>query len=422
VIGRAQRAGLVTRIRPPEPLAGIDRETLVVRSVDVADLLPRAAQRMDAGPINALITGRTVLVTGAGGSIGSELCRQLAQHRPSRVVLVDRSEHALWRIERELADILPMGAVEARVIDVCDRSFVRALLHATSPSVVFHAAALKHVPLVERNVAAAVLNNVIGTEVLVSEAAACGVPHLVLISSDKAVAPSSVMGATKRLAERIVSDAAERTGRDYVSVRFGNVLGSSGSVIEVFQEQIARGGPITITDPDMTRFFMTIPEAAGLVLHAATLARRGEVLVLDMGEAHRILDLARDLIRLNGLEPDTDVRIVTIGRRPGEKLHESLADEGEDLVATTHPSILALRGTAGRWPERDAAVETMRGLTETDDVTALRHLLRRLASGATLREAAKGAGATGAAEPRAAASADPVDVDARDLLRPAVSA
>jgi FlaA1/EpsC-like NDP-sugar epimerase len=388
VIGRAQRTGLIARIRPSEPLAGIDRETLVVRAVDVADLMPRAAKRMDAERVSGLVTGRTVMVTGAGGSIGSELCRQLAQHRPTRLVLVDRSEHALWRIERELSDVLPMGVVDARLIDVTDRPLIRSLLRECGPSAIFHAAALKHVPLVERNVAAAVLNNVVGTEVLVSEASACGVPRFVLISSDKAVAPSSVMGATKRLAERIVSDAAERTGRDYVSVRFGNVLGSSGSVLEVFQEQIERGGPITITDPEMTRYFMTIPEASGLVLHAATLARRGEVLVLDMGEPHLIVDLARDLVRLNGLEPDHDIRIVTTGRRPGEKLHEALADEGEDLVRTAHPSILALRGTAGDWSERDVAVDALRGLAEADDSMALRRTLHRLATGGTLAEAA----------------------------------
>ena len=412
VIGRAQRAGLITRIRPSEPLAGIDRETLVVRAVDVADLMPRAAKRMDSEVVGDLVTGRTVMVTGAGGSIGSELCRQLAQHRPTRLIVVDRSEHSLWRIERELADVLPMGVLDARLIDVTDRPLVRALLRESGPSVVFHAAALKHVPLVERNVAAAVLNNVIGTEVLVNEATESGVPRFVLISSDKAVAPSSVMGATKRLAERIVSDAAERTGRDYVSVRFGNVLGSSGSVLEVFQEQIERGGPVTITDPEMTRFFMTIPEASGLVLHAAALARRGEVLVLDMGEPHLIVDLARDLIRLNGLEPDHDIRIVTTGRRPGEKLHEALADEGEDLVPTAHPSILALRGTRGAWPERRDAVRSLTGLAEADATMLLRRTLTCLATGGTLADVA-----VDPSEPRvvldAAGTAVPLEQDGR---------
>jgi len=390
VIGRAQRAGLIARIRPAEPLSGIDRETLVVRPVDVADLMPRAAKRMDADRVSDLVTGRTVMVTGAGGSIGSELCRQLAQHRPSRLVVVDRSEHALWRIDRELGAILPMGVVDARLVDVSDRSLVRSLLRDVAPAVVFHAAALKHVPLVERNVPAAVLNNVLGTEVVVSESTAAGVTRFVLISSDKAVAPSSVMGATKRLAERIVSDAAERTGRDFVSVRFGNVLGSSGSVLEVFQEQIERGGPVTITDTEMTRFFMTIPEASGLVLHAATLARRGEVLVLDMGEPHLIVELARDLIRLNGLEPDRDIRIVVTGRRPGEKLHEALADDGEELVPTAHPSILALRGTAGPWGERDGAVRALAGLAEGDDTPQLRRMLRCLAGGGMLAEVGTG--------------------------------
>jgi len=399
VIRRAQRAGLITRIRPAEPLAGIDRGQPAVRTVDVADLLPRPAQQLDTSGIAGLVGGRTVLVTGAGGSIGSELCRQLVQHQPSRLVLVDRSEVALWAIEREMLEATALGRVEAYVVDIRDRSLLDDLLRRSGPSVVFHAAALKHVPIVERNVASAALNNVLGTATLVDAAVACGVPRFVLISSDKAVAPSSIMGATKRIAERIVSDAALRTGRDYVSVRFGNVLGSSGSVVEVFEQQIAAGGPVTITDERMTRYFMSIPEAAGLVLHAATLRYRGEVLTLDMGEPHNILEFARDLIRLHGLEPDEDIEIRISGIRPGEKLHEELADVDEELTRTLHPSILAVRGRAEHWIDRDLQLARIRSLAIANDVTTLRAELMRLARPRVTDDDADGDADGGGADP-----------------------
>jgi FlaA1/EpsC-like NDP-sugar epimerase len=376
IVARAQRVGLLVRIRPAEPLAGVDRDALVVRSVDLRDLMPRATADMDTSDVSRLIAGRTVVVTGAGGSIGSELARQILRHRPSRLVLIDRSEYGLWGVERSLDGEAPLGVVEPLVLDVRDQTLLVDVFQRTAPAVVFHAAALKHVPMLERNVSAAVLNNVIGTASVAETAIRTGVTRLVLVSTDKAVAPTSVMGATKRIAERIVSDAAARSGRDFVSVRFGNVLGSSGSVLEVFHQQIAAGGPITITDPAMTRFFMTIPEAAGLVLQASTLSGSGDILILDMGQPRRILDLAEDLVRLHGLEPGRDIEIITTGRRAGEKLHEELASDVERIERTSHPSILTVRPNVKRWHERDEVLTELRDLARTSHRTLRTRLLQ----------------------------------------------
>jgi FlaA1/EpsC-like NDP-sugar epimerase len=380
VIVRAQRLGLAVRIRPAEPLAGLDREALVVRDVELGDLLPRPPAVLDGDGIEQLVAGRTVVVTGAAGSIGSELSRQLLRHGPSRLVLIDRSEYGLWALEQELTGDAPSGVIEPVILDVRDGERITDLFQRRSPSVVFHAAALKHVPLLERNVIAAVINNVIGTHHVTEAALDAGVTRLVLVSSDKAVTPSSVMGATKRIAERLVADAAARSGRDFISVRFGNVLGSSGSVLEVFQAQLAAGGPLTVTDPEMTRYFMTIPEASGLVLHAAALQGQRGTLTLDMGQPVRIVDIAEDLVRLHGLEPGTDVEIVITGARPGEKLHEQLSSPDERLEATGHPSILAITGSGGPWWGRDLALAELEALARRSDVDALRGRLFALAA------------------------------------------
>jgi len=292
IVARAQRIGLVVRIRPSQPFSRAEVQAQRLRPVALEDLLNRQPVQLDADLIESQVRGRTVLVTGAGGSIGSELARQLLRYRPSALVLLDRSEVGLWAIERELVATAPTGSIVPALVDIADREALERVLAAHPPSVVFHAAALKHVPLLETNVAAAIGNNVFGTRALVESAVAAGVTRFVLISSDKAVAPTSVMGATKRVAEMIVTDAARRTGRDFVSVRFGNVLGSSGSVVPVFEQQIDAGGPVTITDERMTRFFMTIPEACGLVLQAAVMGGPGAVQVLDMGQPVRIVDLA----------------------------------------------------------------------------------------------------------------------------------
>jgi FlaA1/EpsC-like NDP-sugar epimerase len=267
------------------------------------------------------------------------------------------------------------GSIVPALVDVADREALERVLAAHPPSVVFHAAALKHVPLLERNVAAAVANNIFGTRALVDASVAAGVTRFVLISSDKAVAPTSVMGATKRMAELIVTDAARRTGRDYVSVRFGNVLGSSGSVVPIFEEQIDRGGPVTITDERMTRFFMTIPEACGLVLQAAVMGGPGAVQVLDMGEPVRIVDLACDLIRLRGLEPGVDIELRTTGMRPGEKLHEELASEVEDLGRSSHPSVLVARTHTPGTAQLYALLDRLDARLADRDETELRRLL-----------------------------------------------
>ena len=390
VVARAQRIGLLVRIRPAEPLSGVDRDALVVRAVDLGDLMPRAVAEMDTSDVSRLIAGRTVVVTGAGGSIGSELARQILRHRPSRLVLIDRSEYGLWGVERSLEGEAPLGVVEPLVLDVRDQTLLVDVFQRTAPAVVFHAAALKHVPMLERNISAAVLNNVIGTASVAETAMRSGVTRLVLVSTDKAVAPTSVMGATKRIAERIVSDAAARSGRDFVSVRFGNVLGSSGSVLEVFRAQIAAGGPITITDPAMTRFFMTIPEAAGLVLQAATLDGSGDILILDMGKPRHILELAEDLVRLHGLEPGRDIEIQITGRRAGEKLHEELASDIERLERTSHPSILAVRPEVRRWHERDEVLTELRDLARASHSTLRTRLLQVANEDLTAAAAANG--------------------------------
>ena len=293
-----------------------------LRQVDISDLLRRApiSPQPDAG---MYLQGRVVLVTGAGGSIGSEICRQVAHARAARLILVGHGENSIFEIANRLRDGHPQVQIRAVIADIRDADRLRAIFAAERPAIVFHAAAHKHVPLMEEHPEEAVTNNVVGTRTLVDVALGAGVERFVLISTDKAVAPTSIMGATKRMAEAIVRRAAAQHGRAYLAVRFGNVLGSRGSVVPFFKQQIERGGPVTITHPDMNRFFMTIPEAAYLVIKAGGVSRGGELFVLNMGEPVRIVDLARDLIRLSGLTPD-DVPVVYTGLRPGEKLSEEL--------------------------------------------------------------------------------------------------
>jgi FlaA1/EpsC-like NDP-sugar epimerase len=268
-----------------------------------------------------------VLVTGAAGSIGSELCRQVATHGPERLVLYDRHENGMYTLEMELRARFPDLTVEPVLGDVLLEDQLRTVFAQWRPALVFHAAAYKHVPMAERNVAEAVRNNIIGTRNVAQAAVAHGTQEFVLVSTDKAVRPTSVMGVTKRVAEMVVQGMQDR-GCRFVAVRFGNVLGSSGSVVPLFRDQIARGGPVTVTDPAVTRYFMTIPEAAQLILQAAALGQGGEIFILEMGEPVRIVDLARHMIRLSGFEPDEDIQVVFTGLRPSEKMHEELvADE-----------------------------------------------------------------------------------------------
>lgn len=310
-----------------------------LRSVAIEDLLGRAPVTLDMASISTLLNGSVVMVTGAGGSIGSELCRQIARFEPERLLLIERSENALFEVHRELIRKFPAVEFVPCVADICDRRRVSTIFKQHRPSVVLHAAAHKHVPMMELNPAEAFKNNVGGTQVLADVAHECGVERFVMISTDKAVNPTSLMGASKRIAELYVQGLSARSKTQFVAVRFGNVLGSAGSVVPIFKEQIIAGGPVTVTDPEMRRYFMTIPEASQLVLQAATMGRGGEIFVLDMGSPVKIVDLARDLISLSGLVPGKDIEIKFTGLRPGEKLFEELSTADESAVKTLHPSI-----------------------------------------------------------------------------------
>ena len=312
--------------------------TLRPRDVDIQDLLRRDPVHLDGEAVGRFLRGRAILITGAAGSIGSELCRQVLAFQPGRLILLDHCENGLFHLKRELDALAPDAEVIPVIASIRDASRLRSAFGKFRPDVILHAAAHKHVPLMEANPGEAIKNNVFGTRTLVDEAVRSGVEAFVMISTDKAVRPTSVMGACKRLAEMYVQAQAQRCSSRMVTVRFGNVLGSNGSVVPLFQEQIRRGEPVTVTHPEMTRYFMTIPEAAQLVLQAGTLGQGGEIFVLDMGEPVKVLDLANDLIRLSG-QPEDEVEIVFTGLRPGEKLFEELYDAKETRLRTPHPKI-----------------------------------------------------------------------------------
>lgn len=325
-----------------------------LREVELDDLLGRDPVQLDSAGLEHLIAGKTILVTGAGGSIGAELCRQIVRFSPAHLVLFEISEFALYAIEQEFKDHHPKTAIAAVVGDVKHSPRVAEIMRRFRPDIVFHAAAYKHVPLMEENNAfEAARNNVLGTYTLAREARDAGVGRFVMVSTDKAVNPTNVMGASKRLAELLCQALAGRSATQFIVVRFGNVLGSNGSVIPRFREQILRGGPVTVTHPDIQRYFMSIPEAAQLVLQAALMGNGGEIFVLDMGEPVRIVDLARQLIRLSGLSED-DIKIVFTGLRPGEKLYEELLADAERTVPTRHPK---LRIAVSMVPPSDDTVE-----------------------------------------------------------------
>jgi FlaA1/EpsC-like NDP-sugar epimerase len=313
-----------------------------LREVDITDLLRRAPVQIDTTLIGSSLSGKRVLITGAGGSIGRELCRQISRWGPESLILLGHGENTIFETSIELERSFPTLPLHPVVADIRSLDRLANVIDNFNPQLIFHAAAHKHVPLMEINVEEAVTNNVIGTRNLVEVALNNDIDRLVLISTDKAIRPSSVMGATKRIAELLVLEAAHRSGRAYSVVRFGNVLGSRGSVIPLFKRQIASGGPVTITHPDMERYFMTIPEAVHLVLQAAAMGHGGEVFVLRMGEQVRIMQLADDLIRLSGLEPEKDIDIVFTGIRPGEKLSEELWDKWAQFEPTSHTDIVQL--------------------------------------------------------------------------------
>jgi FlaA1/EpsC-like NDP-sugar epimerase len=348
-----------------------------LREVQVEDVLGREAVELDIASIASYLTGETVLVTGAGGSIGSELCRQIAALGAERIVLVDHAETSLVEVERELVHERRFPAVVAALADAKNGAKLRRLFERHRPSVVFHAAAYKHVPLMEANPLESVRNNIFSTKVLAEVAAEYGAKRFVLVSTDKAVKPKNVLGQTKAVCEWIVEASAARelngNGTRYISVRFGNVLASSGSVIPLFRRQIARGGPVTVTHPDMERYFMTIPEAVQLIIEAGAIGESGDVFVLDMGTPVKIVELAHNMIRLSGKEPERDIAIEFIGVRPGEKIHEELWGDGEDVVPTTHPKILrcASRPVDPAWLDEELAeLERLLAADETVEVVA----------------------------------------------------
>jgi FlaA1/EpsC-like NDP-sugar epimerase len=310
-----------------------------VRPMSLEDLLQREPIQMDRQELHPLLEGKRVLVTGAGGSIGSELCRQIARYHPATLILFERYENGLYALDLELRRQFPDVTIVPAVGDVTVHDRVIEVLRQTDPELVFHAAAHKHVPLMELNPKEAVRNNVFGTKVVAEAALACGVDRFVLISTDKAVNPTSVMGATKRVAEDLLQRLSCSGQTKFTVVRFGNVLGSNGSVVPLFTDQIRRGGPVTVTHPEIKRFFMTIPEAVQLVLQASLLGRGGEVFVLDMGEQVKVVDLARNMIVLSGLVPDQDIQIEFSGLRPGEKLYEELFEAAEQVEPTAHAKI-----------------------------------------------------------------------------------
>ena len=356
IVETAQRQRIVVKTLPGlyELISGDLNLAGQIRPVQVEDVLGREQVEVDFHEVAAYLEGHTVLVTGAGGSIGSELCRQIARVRPSRLILVDNAEGPLFEIERELVAERDFTAALPKLIDVKDRKAMRReVFEKYQPTVVFHAAAYKHVAMLETHPLESVRNNVVGTRILVELAADFGVERFVFISTDKAVNPKTVMGQSKALCEWIVESFGHRrdVATRFVAVRFGNVLNSSGSVIPIFRKQIEKGGPVTVTHPEMTRYFMTIPEAVSLVVQAGAIGGRGQVFVLDMGEPVRIVDLAQNMIRLSGKQPrlpgDTeasarDVRIAFVGSRPGEKIHEELWSGDDSVGETTHPKIMRL--------------------------------------------------------------------------------
>ncbi|MBC5824879.1 MAG: polysaccharide biosynthesis protein [Candidatus Eremiobacteraeota bacterium] len=319
--------------RPARSEKGIDGKP-VPRDVDLSDLIKRGPVKVDSWLIAPHVENRVVLVTGAGGSIGSELCRQMVSFKPKRLLLLGHGENSLFAIDQELRVRFQFTNTNIILADVADGPRIRQVFANFRPHLVFHAAAHKHVPIIEENICEAVRNNIFGTHVLALAAAATGVAKFVMVSTDKAVKPTSIMGATKRISEQICRSFERRTGTEFVSVRFGNVLGSRGSVIGIFRKQIEDGGPVTVTHPDMVRYFMTIPEAVALVLEAMAIGRDSQVFVMDMGQPVRVVELAESFVTLSGLRPYVDIDIVFTGIRPGEKLREEVLTTEERNIPT----------------------------------------------------------------------------------------
>ncbi|MCP4591517.1 MAG: polysaccharide biosynthesis protein [bacterium] len=371
-----QGMNLLFRTVPPvSDLIEGNVEVSPIRPVEIEDLLGREPVQLDEQAIGAVLASKRVAVTGAGGSIGAEMCRQIARFGPERLILIEQAENALFEIHRELVRTHPDINVIPYVADICDAVRLAAVFEAERPRVVYHAAAHKHVPMMECNPGEAIKNNIIGTKTVADTAVRCGIEKMVVISTDKAVNPTSVMGCTKRVAELYVQQLSDPQKTQFVTVRFGNVLGSSGSVVPIFRVQIEAGGPVTVTHPEMTRYFMTIPEAAQLVLQAGVMGRGGEIFVLDMGDPVKIVDLARDMIVLSGLRPEIDIDIEFTGVRPGEKLFEELSIAGEDFSSTQHPKIAIWRRRPEDWDKICAGIERLRSLADTATAREVRGAL-----------------------------------------------
>src|SRR5215208_1999508 len=382
VVTACRRRSIPVRTLPTvfELLQGGGNVMRQVREVQVEDVLGREPVRVEIDRVGTYMRDEVVLVTGAGGSIGSELCRQIARVGPKRLILLDQAENALFEIRRELEHDRHFHRTVAILADCKDAVRVREVFDEQRPSVVFHAAAYKHVPLMEENPVEAVRNNAVATRIVAAAAGELGVKRFVLVSTDKAVAPATVMGASKALAEWAVEAASHRySGTEFATVRFGNVLGSSGSVVPIFRKQIAAGGPVTVTDEAMTRYFMTIPEAVQLIIRAGALKGAGQVYVLEMGDPVKIVDLARNMIRLSGHEPDEEIAIEIVGRRPGEKIHEELFNPGERPQPTPAEKILV----AEREPLAPAWVDETFSMVEdlvySGDAAGLASMIARLA-------------------------------------------
>ena len=338
-----------------------------IRDVDISDLLGRQTVELDLDLIEQFLRNKIILVTGAGGSIGSEMCRQVCQFEPKLLLLVEQAENPLFHIMRELNKDFPQVDIKALICNITDKTRVDEIFKRYNPQIVIHAAAHKHVPLMETNPGESIKNNVIGTMTAADAADRYGVANFVMISTDKAVNPSSLMGSSKRVAEMYTQNLDKTSKTHFVTVRFGNVLGSDGSVVPIFKKQIAQGGPVTVTHPDMKRYFMTIPEASQLVLQAATMGNGGEIFVLDMGEPVKIVDLAKELITLSGFRLGEDIEITFMGLRPGEKLFEELSIVGEDMVKTRHPKIGIWKNKPMDREKLRVGIEQLAKLAQTQD-------------------------------------------------------
>lgn len=377
---QARNVGLSVDIMPSVSELATGRvQASRIRPVEIEDLLGRDPVNLDADEIRTMIQNRIVLVTGAGGSIGSELCRQIMSNNPSRLILVDRSELALYNVEMELrAGGLTNGNLVPLIGDVCDKRRMREIFLRYRPNLLFHAAAHKHVPLMEHQPVEALKNNLLGTRLIATLAREAGIERFVFISTDKAINPTSVMGASKRMAEIFLQsyDLSGGKGTRFMTVRFGNVLGSSGSVVPLFRKQISLGGPVTVTHPEVIRYFMTVPEASGLVLQCAAQAEGGEIFVLDMGRPVKILDLARRMIQLSGYEPERDIDIKFIGLRPGEKLFEELQHTMEEYSETHHKRILRFTGEPYPLNEVEAFMDVIESEFHEMDADALKQRIK----------------------------------------------